>query len=152
VRALGAHAADARLLTGTGVLTVYALLVFNLPAHFVWNNALPTGDRLWVLPILFVCCFGFFYADELLTLRVKHRAAVVLVSRVLLITSLIAAVMVFGAPGFLLLIVPLLPVLFLWHGVYAHWLRRLTGQPWVSAVVNGAAFAWMMAVTFAVVR
>jgi dienelactone hydrolase len=152
VRAVGAHQVDARLILGTLGLTLYALIVFNAPAQFVWNNALPGGARAWVLPILFVCCFVFFYADELLTLRVKHRGAVVFAARSLLIVSLIAAVFVFGAPGFLLLIVPLLPVLFLWHAVYAHWLRQLTGQPWVSPIVNGAAFAWMMATTFAIVR
>jgi dienelactone hydrolase len=142
---------DRRSIGAALLLAVYALLVFNLPAQFVWNNALLRGDRLWAAPILFACCFVFFWADEHLALRVKQRGVYVFVARALVIASLVLAVVKLSAPGFLLLIVPLLPVLFVWHALYALWLRRLTGQAWVSALVNAAAFAWMMAATFAVI-
>ncbi len=150
-RPLMRPALNLRMLFSTAAATFYALIVFNAPAHVVWNNGVLSGDRAWIGAFLFVCCFVFFLAHEWLTLQVKQRGWHAFAMGAFVVTGLFAAVIWLSAPGFLMLIVPLLPVLLLWQAVYALWLRRLTGAAWVAATVNGAMFAWMMAATFALV-
>lgn len=143
-----------KLALATLALTAYALVTFGLTAHLTWNNFALVGDRAWVAVVLFVCCFAFFLADEWMVARASRRARAGLyaLTKLIVIVSLIASVGVFGAPGFLLLLIPVIAVLFLWHGVYSHWLFGLTRRPWIAAVLNAAVFAWVIAATFAVVQ
>lgn len=153
---VGASASDGarRLVLATVVLTAYALLTFGLTAHLTWSSFALVGDRAWVAAVLFICCFVFFLADEWMVARVRRvaRAGLYALTKLIVIVSLIAAVGVFGAPGFLLLLVPVIAVLFLWHGVYSHWLFGAAGRPWIAAALNAAVFAWVIAATFAVVQ
>lgn len=144
---------DARLLPGAAALTAYALVTFGLPAHLEWTSFALPGARGWVVGVVFVFAFAFFLADEALAARdgQGRRAALSALTKLLVVASLTAAVFALGAPGFLLLLVPVMAVLFVWHGVYAHWLFGLTRAPWVAAVVNAAVFAWVIAATFALV-
>lgn len=138
----------------TLVLTVYALVTFGLVAHLTWNNFALVGDRGWVAGVLFVCCFAFFLADEVVVARPSRRARAGLyaATKVIVIVSLIVSVGLLGAPGFLLLLIPVIAVLFVWHGVYSHWLFGLAHRPWIAAALNAAVFAWVIASTFAIVR
>jgi hypothetical protein len=133
------------------LLALYALVTFNVPAHLTWNNAMLTGDRVWVAVTLFACCFVFFLFSEALAAGTRRPGLIDLLQKTLTIASLILAVFRLGAPGFLLLLVPVLVILFVWHGIYTHWLRKLTSHAWIPALVNAAAFAWMIAATFALV-
>ncbi|BCX02203.1 MAG: hypothetical protein KatS3mg053_0141 [Candidatus Roseilinea sp.] len=135
-------------------LIAYALVTFGLTAHLTWNNFALVGERAWVAGVLFVCCFVFFLADEWMVARSSRRARAGLyaLTKLIVIVSLIASVGVFGAPGFLLLLIPVIAVLFLWHGLYSHWLFGLVRRPWVAAALNAAVFAWVIAATFAVVQ
>lgn len=143
-----------RPVLATLVLTVYALVTFGLVAHLTWNNFALVGDRGWVAGVLFVCCFAFFLADEVVVARPSRRARAGLyaATKVIVIVSLVVSVGLLGAPGFLLLLIPVIAVLFLWHGVYSHWLFGLAHRPWIAAVLNAAVFAWMIASTFAIVQ
>ena len=136
------------------ILTIYALITFGLPAHLTWNSFALAGDRAWVAVVLFGCCLVFFLADEVVVARTSRRARAGLyaLTKLIVLLSLVASVGVFGAPGFLLLLVPVMVVLFLWHGVYSHWLFGLARRPWIAAVVNAAVFAWVIAATFAMVQ
>lgn len=138
----------------TLALTAYALVTFGLTAHLTWNNFALVGDRAWVAGVLFACCFVFFLADEWMVARASRRARAGLyaLTKLIVIVSLIASVGLFGAPGFLLLLVPVIAVLFLWHGLYSHWLFGMARRPWIAAVLNAAVFAWVIAATFAVVQ
>ena len=136
------------------ILAAYALVTFGLPAHLTWNNFALAGDRAWVAVVLFGCCLAFFLADEMMVARASRRtrAGLYALTKLVVLVSLVASVGVLGAPGFLLLLVPVMVVLFLWHGVYSHWLFGLARRPWVAAVVNAAVFAWVISATFAVVQ
>lgn len=138
----------------TLALTAYALVTFGLTAHLTWNNFALVGDRAWVAGVLFACCFVFFLADEWMVARATRlaRASLYALTKLIIIVSLIAAVILFGAPGFLLLLVPVIAALFLWHGLYSHWLFGIARRPWIAAVLNAAVFAWVIAATFAVVQ
>ncbi len=153
---VGAAASDFALkpALATLALTAYALVTFGLTAHLTWNNFALVGDRAWVAGVLFACCFVFFLADEWMVARASRRARAGLyaLTKLIVIVSLIASVGLFGAPGFLLLLVPVIAVLFLWHGLYSHWLFGMAGRPWIAAFLNAVVFAWVIAATFAVVQ
>ncbi|PJF47591.1 MAG: hypothetical protein CUN48_07875 [Candidatus Thermofonsia Clade 3 bacterium] len=138
----------------TLALTAYALVTFGLTAHLTWTNFALVGDRAWIAGALFACCFVFFLADEWMVARASRRARAGLyaLTKLIVIISLIASVGLFGAPGFLLLLAPVIAVLFLWHGLYSHWLFGMARQPWIAAILNAAVLAWVIAATFAVVQ
>lgn len=142
-----------RLILAAGALAAYALLTFGLTAHLTWTSFALAGERVWMAPVLFVFMLVYFWADETLIARASGRArlGLYLFSKVTLLVSLVAAILVFGGPFFLLILLPVLLILFVWHGLYAHCLHRLTGRPWVAAVLNAAVFAWIIAATFPVV-
>ncbi|MGQ9814408.1 MAG: alpha/beta hydrolase [Candidatus Roseilinea sp.] len=149
----GAGGASLRALLAALTLAAYALLTFGLTAHLTWTSFALVGERLWMALVLFVFMLVYFWADETLIWRPSARARLGLyaLSRTVLLVSLVVAILLFGGPFFLLILLPVMLALFVWHGVYAHWLHRLTGRPWVAAVLNAAVFAWMIAATFPVV-
>jgi len=135
-------------------LAAYALLTFGFVAHLTWNNFALVGDRAWIGVVLFVCCFVFFLADEIVVARPSRgrRLALYALTKLIVLVSLLIAVAALGAPGFLLLLLPVMVILFLWHGLYSHWLFGITGRPWAGALVNAAVFAWTISATFALVQ
>jgi hypothetical protein len=42
-------------------------------------------------------------------------------------------------------------VLFIWFGLYSHWLYGMTRTSWAGALLNAAVFAWVISSTFALV-
>jgi dienelactone hydrolase len=135
------------------LLTAYALVTFGVPAHLAWNNFGLAGDRAWIAVILFICCFAFFWADEAMVARPSRRARLGLyaITKVIVLVALMIAVFFLGAPGFLLLLLPVMVVLFIWFGLYSHWLYGMTRAPWAGALLNAAVFAWVISATFALV-
>lgn len=142
-----------RLILAAVALTAYALLTFGLTAHLTWTSFALAGERIWMALVLFVFMLVYFWADETLIFQTSTRARLGLyaLSKLALLVSLVAAILMFGGPFFLLILLPVMLILFVWHGLYAHFLRRLIGQPWVAAALNAAVFAWMIAATFPVV-
>ncbi len=142
-----------RLILAAVALAAYALVTFGLTAHLTWTSFALVGERLWMALVLFVFMLVYFWADETLIWRPSARArlGVYALSKVTLLASLVVGILWFGGPFFLLILLPVMLVLFVWHGLYAHCLHRLTGRPWVAATLNAAVFAWMIAATFPVV-
>lgn len=134
-------------------LTAYALLTFGLTAHLTWTNFALPGERGWMAVALFVFLLIYFLADERLIQRPSGRARLALyaLSRLALIVGLVIGVFAFGGPFFLLILLPVMLVLFIWHGVYGFWLHRLGAPAWIAAALNAALFAWLIAATFPVV-
>ena len=135
------------------LLTAYALITLGIPMHLAWNNFALVGDRAWIAVVLFACCLAFFWADEALVARHSRRARLGLyaATKIIVIVALLIAVFFLGAPGFLLLLLPVMVVLFIWFGLYSHWLYGLTRTPWAGALLNAAALAWVISSTFALV-
>lgn len=145
--------ASLRMALAALALVVYALLTFGLTAHLTWTSFALAGERVWMALVLFVFMLVYFWADETLIWRPSARARLGLyaLSKTALLAGLVAAILWLGGPFFLLILLPVMLALFVWHGLYAHWLHRLTGRPWVAAALNAAVFAWMIAATFPVV-
>ena len=142
-----------KLLLPTLVLAAYALITFALVGHLTWNNFALVGDRAWIAVLLFGCCLVFFLADEMAVMRASQRRRLGLyaLTKLFVLIALTVAVFALGAPGFLLLLLPVMVVLFIWHGLYSHWLFGLTLSSWPGAVLNAVVFAWMIASTFALI-
>ncbi len=132
--------------------SAYVVLTFGLMAHLTWSSFALVDARLWVFFVLWASCFLLFLGDELLTQGAPaRRLALWTATKLILLTGLVIAVLVLGAPAFLLLLIPVMVVLFVWHGVYAHRLYQLTHSPLPSALMNASLFAWVIAATFALV-
>jgi len=59
------------------------------------------------------------------------------------VVAALTATTIFGlAPGFLLLVLPLLAVLLAWQAVWAAVLRRYGAPPWTAAFAGGVLVAW----------
>ncbi len=142
-----------RLTLPVAVLSAYALVTFGLVAHLAWTSFALAGARLWMAVVLFFEVLVYFWADEVLVWRTSApaRAGLYALTKVFLLASLVGAIFVLRAPFFLLLLIPVMLLLFVWHGLYSHWLFRLTGRAWPAAALNAVVFAWMIAATFAVV-
>ena len=145
---------NGRLIAVTLILASYALVTLGLTAHLTWNNFALASERGWVAGVLFLGCLAFFLADEAMVARTSlpARAGLYALTKLIVLVSLTVAVIALGAPGFILLLIPVMVILFAWHGLYAHWLFGLTGRPWPAAVINASVFAWLIAATFAVVQ
>ncbi|MFN3706194.1 MAG: alpha/beta hydrolase [Thermoflexales bacterium] len=134
------------------LLAAYAVFTFGIAAHLAWSNFALVGARLWVFGVLWVSCFLFFLGDELLTRGALARRLVLwAATKLVVLIGLALAVLWLGAPPFLLLLIPVMVVLFVWHGAYAHRLYQLTAGALHGALLNTSVFAWVIAATFALV-
>jgi len=85
---------------------------------------------------------------ELLATGAGWRRPVVLAA---VVGTLLAATVAGLAPGFGLLVLPLLVILLAWQAGWAWWLRRLGGPAWLAAAVGAVVVAWPMAATLPLV-
>ncbi|MCY7341341.1 MAG: hypothetical protein LH603_05675 [Pseudonocardia sp.] len=66
------------------------------------------------------------------------------------LASMTGAVLVAGAPGFVLFVVPLFAVLLVWQGVTAAGLRVRAAPVWLVTLVGAMLLGWPLAPTFPV--
>jgi len=111
------------------------------------------GPRRWLVVAVFPAWLVYFFAaDSLFRTRPARGYFLAWASSTLLATAvLLAAVFLLRAPFFLLLLAPALVPMFLWVGLYGHWMRSRTDSPWPAAFVGAALFAWLTAAVFPLV-
>ncbi|WP_238019122.1 alpha/beta fold hydrolase [Dactylosporangium sp. AC04546] len=124
------------------VLVGYAVAAVAVPIHLALTHALPVGDRWWLLPVVTLCCAVFLFGAESASGGCVGRHALILA---LSAGGLLAAAMVGVAPGFVVLVVPLLVVLLAWQAVWAAVLRRRGAPAWLVALVGAVVLAWPLA-------
>jgi hypothetical protein len=66
-------------------------------------------------------------------------------------TSLGAAALLGTGPGFVLLVLPLLVLLFAWHLGWSAVLTRRAARPWLRALPGAVLVAWPIATTLPLV-
>lgn len=137
----------------TLVLVTVAVVPFAVVAQASWLNLVLVGPRRWLVVGIFpVWLVYFLAADSLFRTRPARGYFLAWASSTLLtIAVLLAAVFLLRAPFFLLLLAPALLPMFLWLGLYGHWLRHRTESPWPTACVGAALFAWLTAAVFPLV-
>jgi len=124
------------------LLLVYAVAAVAVPIHLALTHAVPVGDRWWLLPVVTLCCAVFLFGAETASGGRIGRHALMLA---LAAGGLMAAAMVGVAPGFVVLVVPLLVVLLAWQAAWAAVLRRRGAPAWLIAVLGAVVLAWPLA-------
>ena len=137
----------------TLTLAATALVTFALVAQVSWMNVALVGARRW---LVWRCSRrGSPGSSRRMPCSARVRRANTgpgrRQRRVLTTAALVAAVFTLRAPFFLVLLAPALVPMFLWLGLYGHWLRSRTTSPWPTACVWAALFAWLMAAVFPLV-
>lgn len=135
------------------LLTAVMTLGLALPGRLTWAPFAFVGDRPW-LAVLFVAILGaWFTADECLVRRRSRwgRAWLMAANRVIIICALLLAVLVWDAPGFLTLLVPLMVPLFALLAGAAVILAGRTNSVVVPALVQAVPLGLLVATTFPLV-
>jgi len=123
-----------------------------VPAQLGWAHSVPSGTRVWLLIPACVAA-GLLVAG--LELLARHRTpsraiAVHAWGAAVALASMTGAVLVAGAPGFVLFVVPLFAVLLVWQGVTAAGLRVRAAPVWLVTLVGAMLLGWPLALTFPV--
>lgn len=122
---------------------LYAALALGVPAQMAWAQVSLAGPRA-VSFVALAIGVGVYSWVELLLARGYWF---VLAAR-LVLSALLAVLAVLGwAPGFLLLLVPLVVVVLAWFGAYGVRMARLTGSPMAGAAAQAPALALLVAIT-----
>ncbi|GAA1741198.1 hypothetical protein GCM10009681_09900 [Luedemannella helvata] len=124
------------------VLVAYAALTIAVPLHTGLTSAVPVGPRWWLLACVWAAlALLAFGADRV----ADGNAFGVLVVSAVAVFALTVAAAVGLAPGFLLLIVPLLAILLLCQAAWGAVLHRSGAPAWLVALVGSLLVAWPLA-------
>jgi hypothetical protein len=122
---------------------LYAALALGVPAQLAWAQVSLAGPRAAAVVALLMGVTVYAWAE----LLVGTGYVFVVVTR-LVLSAVLAVLGVLGwAPGFLLLLVPLIVVVLLWFGAYGVRMTRLSGSPLAGALVQAPPLALLVAIT-----
>ncbi|MBO0869192.1 MAG: alpha/beta fold hydrolase [Micromonosporaceae bacterium] len=138
-----------RLAIATPALIGYAAATIAVPLQLGLTHAVPVGARWWLL----VCVWAGFAALAYGAGRAcaGNSLGLLAVSAVAVVALALAAVTGL-APGFLVLIVPLLAILLLCQAVCSAVLHRYAAPAWLVAAVGSVLVAWPVATALPLVR
>jgi len=124
-------------------------LAMALPARLTWAAYALVGPRPWVFAVLLIVLGAWFWGESRLIAGTHgwRRALVLVGSRILIVVGLLGAVMLLGAPGFLVLTVPLVVPILLLLAMLAGWAH----DPAAAAASQAVPLALAMATTFALI-
>jgi len=124
-------------------------LAMALPARLTWAAYALVGPRPWVFAVLLIVLGAWFWGESRLIAGTHgwRRALVLVGSRILIVVGLLGAVMLLGAPGFLVLTVPLVVPILLLLAILAGWAH----DPAAAAASQAVPLALAMATTFALI-
>jgi len=137
-----------RLAVAAPVLICYAAATITIPLQFGLTNAVPVGARWWLLAVVWAGSAVLAYAAE--CVAGGNSFGVLTVSAVSVLAMTCAAI-VGVAPGFLLLVVPLLAVLMLWQAIWSAVLHRFSAPTWLISLVGSLLVAWPIATALPVI-
>ena len=128
------------------VFLVFLVLAFGVMGQVVWVQWWPIPARLWRWPILALACLPWFLAVGYSQwgARAGGRLLWWLGQSAVLLAGLFATLMLAPSMGFLVLLMPLLPLIFLVLAVGASAFDR----PWPYAIGSAFFWGWMIAVVF----
>lgn len=126
-------------------LGIYAAAAIAVPAQLGWAQVSLVGARGAAAGALLAAFVLFSWAELSLNDRVGYLSVV---GGRLLVTLVLALLALTGAaPGFLLLLLPLVAVLLPWFGSYGARVTRLSGSPLAGALSQAPALALLVAIT-----
>ena len=125
------------------VLVGYAAAAVAVPLHLGLTHAVPVGPRWWILPVVVGCVALLLVGVELHGGDTRWRRPLLLGATA---AALLAAAVAGAAPGFVLLVLPLLVALLAWHAAWSAVLRRRSAPVWLPALVGATLVGWPVAV------
>lgn len=134
-RALGTPVVTGRAVGGGLLVAAVAVLALAVPGRLAWAPFALVGTRPLALLALLIA-FGAYFAGDALLARDRGfgaRLGLMLGSRVIAVAVILASVPLLQAPGFLMLLLPLMVLLFVFLA-------------WYAAVVIGYRNGWLAAV------
>lgn len=127
------------------LLGLYAGAAVAIPAQLGWAQVSLAGQRGLAFAGLAGAILVFSWAELALHDRYGYWAVA---SGRLLLTGVLAGLAVIGAaPGFLLLLVPVVAVVLTWFGSYGVRVARLSGSPLAGALTQTPSLALLVTVT-----
>lgn len=152
-RSLGTPAVTGRALGGGLLVAAVAVLALAVPGRLAWAPFALVGARPLALLALLIA-FGAYFAGDALLARDRGlwaRLGLMLGSRVIAVAVILASVPLLQAPGFLMLLLPLMVLLFVFLGWYAAVIIGYRNG-WLAAVlVQAIPLAALVATTFPLV-
>jgi hypothetical protein len=143
----------AAIVLATLAAVAVVVLTFGVPTQLYLLNYFPPPVRLPVFVLVAAAMLPYFLADEYLVRRSGAPPAAYLLTKILLISTI--GVVIIARPGqllFLIVVMPLLCAYLAVYGLYSTLLYRRTGTVRVGAVANALLFAWIVTVTFPLIR
>ena len=125
------------------LLVPYAAVTIAAPLHLGLTHAVPTGERWWLLAVVWTAFGLMAYASARLT---NGRAVSILLVSAIATVALTAAAVLGLTAGFLILIVPMLAALFLCQAAWSAVLLRYGSPRWLTAAATSLLVAWPLAV------
>ncbi len=124
----------------------FLVLALGVMGQVVWVQWWPVPARLWRWPVMALACLPWFLAAGYSQwgARAGARALWWLGQSVALLAGLFATLMLVPSLGFLVLLMPLLPLIFLVLAIGGAAFDR----PWSYATGSALFFGWMIAVVF----
>lgn len=123
----------------------YAVLTVAVPAQLGWAQVSLAGARGVSVAALAGALLLFCWAELALDDRVGYLS---IIAGRLLLTGVLGLLATLGAaPGFLLLLLPLVAVLLVWLGAYGARVAQLSGSPLAGSLTQAPTLALLVAAT-----
>lgn len=132
------------------LLAATVVIVIAITGRLSWAPFALVGVRPVVLLVLLAAFLAYFGSDALLVRNRGFiaRLGLICASRVIAIIVILASVPLLQAPGFLILLLPLMVILLLVLGWYASIILGYRNGWLAATLVQGAALAALVATTF----
>jgi dienelactone hydrolase len=138
--------ASTRPVLGAVGLGVYAAVAVALPAQLGWAEVSLAGPRAWAGLVLLVAFGLYAYGEGLLAWRGTLGYGRMVATRLLLAAVLVVLAVTGVAPGFLLLLAPVMALVLPWFGAYGVRATRLSGSVLVGAVAQALPLALLVGI------
>ncbi len=136
------------------LLALWMALALIVPGRLLLSPFGLDGPRWWLLLLVTGAFLVWFAADELLVRRASRgrRAGLMVLSRTVVAAALLGSVLALDAPGLLLLVLPLLPMIFLLVGAAAWITAGRTSSVLVPAAVQALPVAVLVTASLPLVQ
>lgn len=142
-----------RAVAGAAIVGALAVAVVVIPGSMSWAPFAFVGSRAWIAAVILLAFAVYFGADELLVRRTATgaRFGLTVVNRLIAVGVLLASIPLLQAPGFLILLLPVLLLFFLILAWYAAVVGRCRNGYLAAVLVQALPAAALVATTFPLV-
>lgn len=142
-----------RSVVGALATTALVSAVVVVPGSMSWTPFAVVGARAWLLPVIALALAAYFAADELLVRRssLPRRLGLALGNRLIAVVVILASIPLLGAPGFLILLLPLMVLFLVVLAGYAAVVSRFRDGYLAAVLVQAVPLALLVATTFPLV-